>query len=135
MVKMVDQNVAKVLSFSQCSVNPVKPDICPDTFWFLLRSTVSHTPIFNVLLFPYSKFFIDNVGGSGVGGMAKPVTQEDKAKISQRINRFGKQGVPEGNRKKLSINDLVKSVVSVLGYTVGPNFISLSLSLTNQLST
>lgn len=45
--------------------------------------------------------------------MAGPV---DKAKINSRINRFGKQGMSEGNmhvRKKLSIAELVKSVVSV----------------------
>ena len=39
------------------------------------------------------------------------VAPADKAKISQRIDRFGKQGGAE-NRKKLSIDDLLKSVVS-----------------------
>ena len=38
----------------------------------------------------------------------------DKAKISQRIDRFGKQGVMNESKKKLSIDDLLKSVVSLL---------------------
>ena len=48
--------------------------------------------------------------------MTKLVTQEDKAKINQRINRFGKQGGFESNKKKkLSIDTLVKSVVRNYG--------------------
>ncbi len=50
-----------------------------------------------------------------LGAVGGAVTQEDKAKIDLRINRFGKQGFNnEGNkntRKKISIDDLVKSVV------------------------
>lgn len=59
------------------------------------------------------RFFIDT---RPEPGMSVAVTQQDKAKISQRINRFGKQGASEGNmnyRKKLSVDELVKSVVSL----------------------
>lgn len=59
------------------------------------------------------RFFIDT---RPEPGMSVAVTQQDKAKISQRINRFGKQGTSEGNmnyRKKLSVDELVKSVVSL----------------------
>ena len=55
-----------------------------------------------------SRFYIDNQPSA-------PLTQEDKARMSNRIDRFGKQGTSEGNmnaRKKLSIDELVKSVVS-----------------------
>lgn len=73
------------------------------------------------LLFPLSfvsRFFIDTQPSPGMGrgssaGMSMPVSQEDKAKINQRIDRFGKQGTSEGkSRKKLSIDEMVKSVVS-----------------------
>ena len=72
---------------------------------------------FDLIVFPpfslsCSKFFFDTVGEGVIAGTGKPVSQEDKAKISQRINRFGKQGGFDANRKKLSIDDLVKSVVS-----------------------
>jgi len=40
-------------------------------------------------------------------------TENDKAKISLRIDRFGKQGGSEGNKnvkKKISIDDMLKTV-------------------------
>lgn len=61
------------------------------------------------------------------------ISQEDKAKISNRIDRFGKQGMSEGNmkvRKKLSMDELLKSVVSewvgvhrLIVHTVDPRVI------------
>lgn len=56
----------------------------------------------------FFRFYIDNQPSA-------PLSQEDKARISNRIDRFGKQGKSEGNastRKKLSMDELVKSVVS-----------------------
>ncbi len=58
------------------------------------------------------RFFLDTVGVS-----SPPLSQEDKARISSRIDRFGKEGMSEGNmniRKKLSMDELVKSVVNYL---------------------
>lgn len=60
------------------------------------------------MTFTFYRFYIDNQPSA-------PISQEDKAKISSRIDRFGKQGMSEGNmntRKKLSMDELVKSVVS-----------------------
>ena len=80
----------------------------------LLPSQDTHVTLrSDSLLHPCSKFFIDNTGEGSVGGTSpKPVSQEDKARINQRINRFGKQVGNDGNKKKLSIDDMVKSVVS-----------------------
>ena len=45
--------------------------------------------------------------------MAVVPTENDKAKISHRIDRFGKQGGMDGNKntkKKISIDDMLKTV-------------------------
>lgn len=58
----------------------------------------------------YHRFFIDNQP-------AFEFSAEEKQKMSLRTQRFGRQGA-EGNRnvnKKLSIDELLKSVVSELG--------------------
>ena len=42
------------------------------------------------------------------------VSEVDRLKISQRVNRFGEQRVPEGSKnykKKFSIDELMKSMV------------------------
>ncbi len=62
-----------------------------------------------------SRFFIDNQPDTEVGSIEP--TAADKARISQRINRFGRQGASEGNKhakKKVSIDDMLKTVVSGL---------------------
>lgn len=59
------------------------------------------------------RFFIDNQPGPGAETFMEP-SADTKSKISQRINRFGRQGLAEGNknvRKKISIDDLVKTLV------------------------
>lgn len=66
------------------------------------------TLLVHSFIFPL-RFFFDTQPGPGVG-VAAPL---DKAKLSQRIDRFGKQGMAEA-KKKLSIDDLLKSVVSLI---------------------
>ena len=59
-------------------------------------------------------------------GVDMEPTEDDKAKIYQRINRFGKQGAQEGNKKKkISIDDMLKTVVSDAGWCwVGTVFVT-----------
>lgn len=103
------------LLFLPPSTQPIPPSHSLPPFPLLL------SPPPPPLLFPLSfvsRFFIDTQPSPGMGrgssaGMSMPVSQEDKAKINQRIDRFGKQGTSEGkSRKKLSIDEMVKSVVS-----------------------